>query len=410
MIPKELLARSRERLGIERPFRHQWNTVASFDNLRQFAWGVADDNRLWSDHEYGLNTRWESAVAHPMFFESCTVGLLIPSPDGSTRSKGQGLPGLQGISVGRQIRFYKPIRLDTRVRGTVTIVGVVDPTNRIDGDLVDSRADIDTSWRAVKQEAAFPDHPMVDEILLRRAYDAESGELLAETIHHLWRLERAGGLTGSKYESVGWPKYTESDWEEIMSAYGDDYLRGQEVLDWDEVPEGLALPKRVHGPLTVVGMIGFMMGYGSPFTMSDKFFYQFVHNHPGSYIPDPVTSVPIVNEDFHWNDFMANSIGMPRGIDLALQRKSWFASLVGRWAGDDSMIHELDVWLTRPLFLHDCCWITGRVARKYREGPKKMLEISLEAQNQDGTSVAFGRASVELLGLPEKPQSAGRLS
>jgi len=65
-ITEEGLAKMRATFG--RPHYPQvQNSVASQDAIRQFAWGIGDDNRLWHDLEYARKSRYGHIISPPFF-------------------------------------------------------------------------------------------------------------------------------------------------------------------------------------------------------------------------------------------------------------------------------------------------------------------------------------------------------
>lgn len=51
---------------VERP-RPPWVSVATRDAIRHFAWGIGDDNPLWTDRDHAQTSRWGGLIAPPCF-------------------------------------------------------------------------------------------------------------------------------------------------------------------------------------------------------------------------------------------------------------------------------------------------------------------------------------------------------
>ena len=58
------LEEARSLIGVDLRRTHQtWNTEASPDAVRQFCWGIGDDNPLWTDAAYAEKTRYGTLIA-----------------------------------------------------------------------------------------------------------------------------------------------------------------------------------------------------------------------------------------------------------------------------------------------------------------------------------------------------------
>jgi acyl dehydratase len=66
-----------------------WNQQASRDAIRHYAFGLGDDNPLFSDLAYGQTTRYGSVIAPPTFLYTICDAAICP-----------GLPGVQPIYGG----------------------------------------------------------------------------------------------------------------------------------------------------------------------------------------------------------------------------------------------------------------------------------------------------------------------
>src|SRR5258708_3253967 len=99
----EALAEARRLLGM--PIRvEQWNYEASRDAIRHYAWGIGDDNPLYCDPEYAVNTRWRGVIAPPTFFFGIFDAVVAP-----------GLPDIQWYYSGIDAEFYEAIHRNAEV-------------------------------------------------------------------------------------------------------------------------------------------------------------------------------------------------------------------------------------------------------------------------------------------------------
>ena len=76
----EFIARTRELTGKEVREREPWNTEASQDAIRHFAYGTDDGNPLWLDPDYAAKTRYGGLVAPPCFLVSVLYPILHGAP------------------------------------------------------------------------------------------------------------------------------------------------------------------------------------------------------------------------------------------------------------------------------------------------------------------------------------------
>ncbi len=103
---------------VERP---QWNTLASADAIRHFAYGTSDDNPLWLEEAYAAATPHGSLLAPPAFV--CSV--LYPFLHGAAVDA--PLASLIGeISVD----WFRDIRVGDRLRATCRQTDVTETLDR----------------------------------------------------------------------------------------------------------------------------------------------------------------------------------------------------------------------------------------------------------------------------------------
>jgi len=92
------IERARLLIGVDVASKHTEHiTTASYDAIRNFAWGVGDDNPLYCDEEYGATTRWGSQVAPNSMSQIIGAPMLgDPMPD-EVKKASKGL--FRGIHV-----------------------------------------------------------------------------------------------------------------------------------------------------------------------------------------------------------------------------------------------------------------------------------------------------------------------
>lgn len=67
---------SRRLIGKPVTERARWNTEATADAIRHFAWGISDDNPLWVDPEYAAVGPYGRLAAPPTFLFSVLYPFL----------------------------------------------------------------------------------------------------------------------------------------------------------------------------------------------------------------------------------------------------------------------------------------------------------------------------------------------
>ena len=74
--------------------------------------------------------------------------------------------------------------------------------------------------------------------------------------------------------------------------------------------------------------------------------------------------------------------------------------LVADWAGDEGFVKKLGFQMRRPHLLGDTITVTGRVARRWRDGERGAVDLDVWIENpRDGVATP-GRATVY---LPSRP-------
>src|SRR5690606_7812163 len=105
----EWVARTRELTGKEVREREPWNTEASADAIRHFAYGTDDDNPLWRDPDYAAGTSHGTILAPPAFLVSVLYPILHGAPMQAP---------LASLIGGVEYQWNERIRLGDRLRAT----------------------------------------------------------------------------------------------------------------------------------------------------------------------------------------------------------------------------------------------------------------------------------------------------
>ena len=112
VLTDEGIARLRTKIGIPQPKpTPPHNLEVTRDGTRHFAAGYGDDNPLWSDPEYGRNTRWGGLIAPPNFnYTMGEDGAPKLTPEQKATLKGDPLAGLGSYQAVMEFEFEEEDR------------------------------------------------------------------------------------------------------------------------------------------------------------------------------------------------------------------------------------------------------------------------------------------------------------
>ena len=167
--------------------------------------------------------------------------------------------------------------------------------------------------------------------------------------------------------------------------------------DGSDVAEGEALPPMVKGPMTVTGFIAYAQGWGGLYIRANKLNWKQVHAHPGLGIPNRF-GIPDCPERVHWEPEFALQVGAPGAYDYGPERCSWLTHHLTNWMSDRGFLRKATCKIRRHNPEGDLLYVSAKVARKWEENGRKLVEIEQAAHNQDGELSVFGSGVVELPG------------
>ena len=155
---------------------------------------------------------------------------------------------------------------------------------------------------------------------------------------------------------------------------------------------GDALPEVVKGPLTVTSVIAFVQGWGSLYVRAHGLAFEMFERHPALGIPN-ASGVPEPPERVHWDEAMAQAVGVPGAYDYGPERVAWLGHLVTNWMGDAGFLRRLNARVLRHNLIGDTTWCRGTVTGKE---PGGVVHLALRADNQRRETTASGSATVVL--------------
>ncbi len=368
-ISDDAIERLKARIGVERkgstmhrrgPLRVTRNTI------RRFALGSGDDNPVYVNVEYGRRSRYGSIIAPPSivgFLERC---------NGAT----DGLPGCHTIWREATYAWDRPMKLEDVLDSSTTLRAV---------EVIPSKF----SRKAVRQEYET-----------RIWNQRQESVATYQTSWH--RFERSEAKRERKYGDRELAHYTPEEIETIKADYRKEQRRGAEVLWWDEVRAGDAIPFIVKGPTTQISKFAFE-SWGGPggWFVGHRLAFELFEKHPG---------LPFINEQgipeapvaIHWsNERSQRILGLPGAYEAGYERTSWIVHMLMNWIGDHGFLHRLTQRYPTFNLLGDTTWCHGRVLEKLIldrpvDDKRHAVHCEVWTVNQRGDTTTTGEAVVLL--------------
>ncbi len=353
------LEEARSLIGVDlRRTGQTWNTEAAPDSVRQFCWGLGDENPLFCDATYGAATDWGAALAPGCFLYTIDTTVVAPK-----------LRGIQWLYGGTDWEWYEPIRH----RDSFTVRA----------RLLD----------AVEKEGGKARKFIIQtgEVL----YTNQHGQLICRAIGNTARTPRGRAEGGLKYEARETHRYSQEELEQIAHAVETEELRGAVPRFWEDVTVGTAIQPMLKGPLNITDMICWYSGGGHSYQAHRR---ASMHRkrHPADAYVNPETGAQDSAARGHAELRMAREIGMPGSYDVGPQRISWLGQLMTNWMGDRGFLRRLNVSLRRPNIFGDVSWCRATVVDKRIEDGMHLVELAVRVDNQLGETTAKGIAVVTL--------------
>ncbi|MGH3756428.1 FAS1-like dehydratase domain-containing protein [Actinophytocola sp.] len=362
-ITDEALATLRARIGRTYNLEEPYNREVTKDAIRHFIRAIGDPNPLWTDDEYAGNTRYGASIAPPCWLYSVHWGSW-------DFRRGRGLPGVHGLHAGDRWHFFKPLTLGMVLNAKRGLVGLDEKFGKFAGRQFLQRDRVE-----------YRDH---------------TGELVAYCYMSSMRVDRDAGRKKQKYADIEMPRYSAEDLAKIEADYDAEVVRGAEPRYFEDVQAGDELTPVVKGPYTSADSVAWVMGAGSPHIRLGRFWLDYRRRTPAVAVPNPETGVPEPIERVHWDNYMAQEIGMPAAYDYGSHRGAFASHLLTNWAGDDGFVKRHDVKYRGMVFLGDTVWFKGKVTRTFRESGNAFVEVELVGENQRGEYPLKGTSVVAL--------------
>jgi len=334
------------------------------DNVRDYCNYIDSENPLYLDPVRGTRSRWGRPLAPPTM-----VGTAIIAP---------GLRGVQWIYGGARWRFPGLFGAGDKISQTGTLTGAELKHGRNAANMIMQKG-------------------------LTRCHN-QRGELVVETEVFCMRIPRrrssGGGLSYAKRE-VRWTRDELDGFTERVLRQNEQ-RRGEQIRYWDDTELGESMPEIICGPLRlsdialtrgaiVYGIVGGQENGGFGY-MLDHY-----RRHPADSYINPETGVTEHPHRGHWEQYMAEEVGMPGIYDVGYQRLGWLTRYATDWMGDDARLLGLEGTLRRPTIVGDVTTFTGQVIDKRLSNGRGYIVCSISGKNQHGEETVHGKAEIELV-------------
>jgi acyl dehydratase len=396
-ITDEALDRLRQRIGVPQahPVAPHYRRPG-IDAFRHVAECYGDNNPLWADESYGLDTIWGGPIAPPpLVGGDSLIGVdevTDLSPELRQLMHGDPLAGVHAFYSASAREWWAPLRPDRTVLRRNALVGVLDKASEFAG-------------RAVHEWTG-------------QVFQDDEGSLLSGQYRLMIRTERTKAREKKKYEAIEFRPYTDEEIETIDAQYAAEVPRGSLPRTWEGVSEGDQLGPMVKGPLTVTDMICWHVGMGmglygvKPLRLGS----QNRRRIPRFFHRDDL-NVPDVMQRVHWDPDFARRSGNPTTFDYGRMRETWLVHLCTDWMGDDAWLWKLDCEFRKFNYVGDTQWLRGSVNRKYlTDQGRPAVDVDIWAENQRGEVTTPGHATILLprtehgqVVLPDPPGGAENL-
>ena len=360
------LEEARELIGVElRRTGQQWNTEASPDAVRQFCWGIGDDNPLFTDPAYGAASKGGTALAPGCFLYTIDTTVVAPK-----------LRGIQWLYGGTDFEWFEPIRHRDRFTVSARLLDAVE--------------------KAGGKAAKF----IIQTGETR--YVNQSDALVCVAHGHTARTARSGASGGLNYAPRQTHSYSPDELEAIAHAIETEELRGAAPRFWEDVEVGTEIQPMLKGPLNITDMICWYSGGGHSY-QAHRRAHMHRQRHPADGFVNPETGAQDSAARGHAEAKMAREVGMPGSYDVGPQRISWMGQHMTNWMGDDGFLRRLNVSVRRPNIFGDVSWCRADIVDKRVDDGAHVVDLALRVVNQLGEITAKG---VAIVALPARSRSA----
>jgi acyl dehydratase len=338
--------------------RRPWNTVATEDAIRHYAFGTADDHPLYLDADYAAATGHGGLIAPPTFLISVLYPMLHGAP-----MKGPFASLVGGVGF----EWFQPIRLGDRLRP--------EPRQKACFEKLGTGPSGKKDRRMIFIVAEVNYYNQDDALVATATSPCIMAEQQGETL----QLDRP------VY------RYCEDEIAALEAAYKAE-TRHRGVRYWDDVAVGDDLPPIVRGPLTTGDLVNWNAAIG-PSYRSSHLAYLDLLNTPHLSVRNPATNFPTKSSQQHEDPNLAAGRGMPGPFDHGVMRFAMVAPLITNWMGDAGFLQKLYTKVAKPGIYGDAHTYRATVTAKSDDGG---VAIAITGTNQLGETSTSGEAEIML--------------
>lgn len=346
-----------------------------------YALALGDDNPLYTDVIYALETRHATLIAPPTFLTTIryplSQGVLFNGP----------YP-LVGVEAAFDWEWNDLVRMNDTFTTEHTLK-----------DVYEKPSDKDRTVYLVS-ECKYWNKASKDLVAVcRGTYAAIArAEKITEIPEAATEGFRRQPITDRKVHY-----YSDEEVQRLVKDIQGMSNRGAKPLYWEETNVGDELPFVVKGPLTTSALIYY---YTMAFSYNSFPTYE-AHvrkwlQAPGFLRTNPITGWPFDTavSASAGDPHMGGASGMPSSFGLGSLKVGFCTQLLSNWMGDEGFIRKLNVDVLEPYIYGDALWVKGQVVDKYKEKLRGVVyctvDVKIDVVNQLGQNVGPGTATVYL--------------
>jgi acyl dehydratase len=346
------------------------NRLVTEDLIRHYSDAIGDPNPLFRNPDYGKATRWGSVIGPPTFETTIAYGTSFGG--------GFKLSGCRGLVAGSRHEYFKVFRPGDEIRVVDKFLGYAEHTN------------------PAKPYRLFVGRTVSDYINQRdeTVCKANSGRLIIATPPS----KQVEGKM-NMYKDIKRHVFTKEEIDVIHRGYDDTLAgknrRGAQILYWEDVEEGEEIPPVVKGPYDLCDALArtTVSCYSFAFAIKWAAMREHLHDHP----IDPKTGEHRFIRDWHYEDHIAQMLGMPYAFSAGAHNEMMLAHIVTDWMGDDGFVKSIDSKDVRIHILGDMTWVKAKVEKKYIDNNEHLVDLDVWGENQEGIIHTKSKYTVKLI-------------
>lgn len=353
----EFIAQSQRLTGKERREREGWNSIASADAIRHFAYGISDDNPLWLNPEYAAQSQYGCRVAPPAFLMSVLYPVLHGAP--------VPIP-LSSLTNEVEYEWFHPVLEGDRLHAVPKQTDVFESSDRSGRRMVYIMGET-VYWNQRQEKVA-------------RAFTT---------------LARIPDLDQALLADRGAYHYSQEELTALHEAMINEARTGNHSLTNEDIQIGMAIPPLIRGPFTVGDLVCWQAGIG-PSYRAGSLGYRDCVTSPHSAVTIPGVGWPVKYSQQHEDANLHSQRGMPAPFDNGPMRFAWLSVLLTNWMGDNGFLQRLRINTVEPVLYSDTNWYRGTITKVTNTDHGAVVSLKITGTNQLGDVTTTGQAEVRL--------------